>query len=119
MQIKTNPSMKRRQNGVNILMTALIAAGLSMAAMPASALGTTGETITVQVDKSKLDTADGVQTVYQNLSRRAEKACKVVGRVTLLNKRVSAACSVNLLTDFVTAVDVPLLTAYHQNMQTK
>jgi len=119
MQIKTNPSMKRRQNGVNILMTALLAAGLSGAALPAAALVTADDTISVRVDKSKLDTEDGVQTVYQTLSSRAEKACQFAGRATLLNKRVSAVCTANLLTEFVTAVDAPLLTAYHQNMRTK
>ena len=119
MRIKPNHNTKRRLTRVNILMTVALAAGLSAASVPAFAGTTTGDTVRVSVSTSKLENASGVKTVYQNLSTKAEKACRTAGRATLLNKRVSAICTANLLTDFVVALDAPLLTAYHQKMSVK
>jgi len=113
MQIKRNHNTNRRQNRVNILMCAALAAGLGFSAVPASAITSSTNIVSTQVDTSNLETAQGVSDIYQSLSQNANKACQTVGRVTLSNKRVEALCSASLLKDFIADLNDPRVTAYY------
>ncbi|MBL4854064.1 MAG: UrcA family protein [Robiginitomaculum sp.] len=116
MQIKRNHNTKRRQNRVNMLMCAALAAGLGLGAIPASAITSSKNSVSIRVDTSKLETAEGVIDVYQILSRKANKACKTGGRLTLRHRRADAICSANLLKDFIVDLNGPRVTAYHKKM---
>jgi len=116
MPIKRNHNTKRRHNRVNMLMSVALATGLGLSAVPASAITTSANSVSTRVDTSNLGTAQGVIDVYQTLSRKANKACKTAGRVTLGNRRAETICSANLLKAFIVDLNDPGVTAYHAKM---
>jgi len=114
MQNKLINTVQRAHNRVNAFTMIACIATIGLASAPAQASPSSPETVTTRVDGYLLKSENGAQRVYDKLSNRAESACTTNGRQTLVERRISNACTTNLLNDFVVDLNDARVTAYHQ-----
>lgn len=113
MLIKQNTKSTNSQSRVNILATAVMAAGLVLSALPANAYIPRDNQISIRVNPVELETRAGVQRVYDYMSREAEAACEIKGRTTLNFKKLEKTCAADLLEDFVMDLNDRRLIDFH------
>lgn len=114
MQNKLTNTVHRPLNRVNAFALTACIAVMGLAAVPAQANIASSDTVTTRVDGYLLASENGAQRVYTKLSKSAENACTTRGHQTLRDRRENAACTADLLNDFVVDLNDAGVTAYHQ-----
>jgi len=118
MLTKRNEKMTAMKSGINMIgRTSLVLLSLSTAAIAPNALvsevNLVDRKVEVSFKRSDLAAAEGVKTVYGQLTKRARGFC----RRTLYSVRylgeTTQDCTDDLVSQFVADADMPTLTAYY------
>jgi UrcA family protein len=88
--------------------SAVIAAVLGFAALPAQAAG-----VVFHYKASALDSAAGARDVYDKIAARAEAACNEVGARGLWRKRAHDRCEADVVSALVAEIGDPSLAEIH------
>lgn len=79
-----------------------------------------GPSVTVEYERSALDSSDGAESVYRKLKSAARKVCNAYGGNTTLDQHIAQQkCFDAALADAVRKVDRPLLSSLHQFATTR
>lgn len=114
MLIKLENNSTGSRFRVNTIITAAVSAGLLFAAIPANAYIARKDTISIEFRASDLDRVDGVQRVYEMMTREATKACHATRAMSLGEKRIAKQCVADLVDDFVVDLNDSRLNKYHE-----
>lgn len=113
MLIKHNKKSTSTRIGVNAVMTAAIALGLGMSAVPANAYIPRGDEVKISFNIDDLSQPNGVERVYEMMTKEAARACKTDGHRSLEVKRLTEMCTADLINDFVVDLNDTRLSRYH------
>ncbi len=82
--------------------------------IPANAAIPKADRVETRVRVVDLQTEDGLNRVYDQLLRQAEKECAPVRRTILSERQIAEACTADLLNDFIVDIGNEKLTRIHQ-----
>ncbi|WP_409433326.1 UrcA family protein [Litorimonas sp. RW-G-Af-16] len=92
---------------------ALIGGSLALTT-PAFAVSGASKKVSVNFDKSELETTEGLAKVYAKFEETAAKNCSRADSNTVLDRVAEGVCTRRLIRDLVRDVDHADLTAYYE-----
>ncbi|NNC37931.1 MAG: UrcA family protein [Hyphomonadaceae bacterium] len=117
MLTQHNKLLARSHKRVNI--AAAFATVAMLFSTPTFASEIQDREIKVRFKKVELTSENGVQTVYKKFQRKAKKACKFRSVTPEGDVMTKEACIEDLVSQFVSDANIPVLTVYHNEAKTK